>query len=139
MEEREARVRLWFSMWLQKTDLGMEHIFAEDATYVESWGPLYRGRNRIQLWFHEWNTRGSVTIWDIRQFFHKGKQTIVEWYFKNEMDSGKSEAFDGISLITWTDDNRIRFLKEFGYNISHYDPYETGTKPVFREETSLWF
>ena len=39
MEERERILRLWFDMWLQQQDLGIESIFAEDVVYVESWGP----------------------------------------------------------------------------------------------------
>ena len=76
--------------------------------------------------FDEWNTRGTVLQWDIKQFFHKEDQTIVEWYFKNPMKNGKMEAFDGVSLIEWTSDDKILFLKEFGCNINNYDPYHMG-------------
>ena len=79
---------------------------------------------KIKLWFDEWNTRGTVLQWDIKQFFHKENKTIVEWYFKNQMKNGKVEAFDGVSLIEWTSDNNILFLKEFGCNINNYDPYK---------------
>ena len=63
-------------------------------------------------WFDEWNTRGSVLVWEIKQFFHQGNQTIVEWYFKSKMNNGNVEEFDGISLIVWTQDNKIKSLKE---------------------------
>lgn len=53
----------------------------------------------VRLWFEEWNTRGTVLQWDIRQFFHKGSQTVVEWYFKNKMDAGwQDRALKGIWL-----------------------------------------
>ena len=93
----------------------------------------------VRLWFEEWNTRGTVLQWDIRQFFHKGSQTVVEWYFKNKMDDGKIEAFDGMSLIEWTPDGRIALLKEFGCNENRYDPYEDGITPKFRDENAKWF
>ena len=83
MEERERILRLWFDMWLQQQNLGIESIFAEDVVYVESWGPRYQGRDLVKHWFEEWNTRGKVEIWEIRQFFHKGSETVVEWYFQN--------------------------------------------------------
>ena len=82
MDEREKIIRLWFSMWLEKKDLGIDDIFAENVIYTESWGPCYRIRETIKHWFQEWNTRGSVIAWDVKQFFHKGNQTVVEWYFK---------------------------------------------------------
>ena len=121
MNEREKIIRLWFDMWLQKKDLGISEMFADNSVYIESWGPEYHGSEKIKLWFDEWNTRGTVLQWDIKQFFHKENKTIVEWYFKNQMKNGTVEAFDGVSLIEWTNDNKILFLKEFGCNINNYD------------------
>ena len=45
-ETREQKIRLWFDMWLQAKDLGIEDLFAPDCTYIESWGPKYEGRTR---------------------------------------------------------------------------------------------
>ena len=128
MNEREKIIRLWFDMWLQKKDLGISEMFSDNAVYIESWGPEYHGSANIKLWFDEWNTRGTVLQWDIKQFFHKEDQTIVEWYFKNQMKNGKIEAFDGVSLIKWMSNDKILFLKEFGCNINNYDPYQHGDK-----------
>ena len=139
MEDRERTIRLWFDMWLQKRDLGIGEIFAEDAVYIESWGPEYHGCEKIKLWFDDWNSRGTVMQWDIRQYFHKGDQTVVEWYFRNQMDNGTVEAFEGMSLIEWAGDGKIRFLKEFGCNEDRYDPYREGPVPQFREERAAWF
>lgn len=139
MTKREETIRLWFDMWLQKTDLGISDVFTADVHYMESWGPEYHGAQAVKHWFREWNTRGTVVQWDIRQFFHKGDQTIVEWVFKNEMDNGTVEAFDGLSLIVWTADDRICLLKEFGCNENRYDPYRNGETPQFRDEAAMWF
>ena len=57
------------------------------------------GARRVQHWFEEWNTRGRVLVWDIKQLFHKEGQTIAEWYFKNTMQDGKVEEFNGVSLV----------------------------------------
>lgn len=138
-QQREQRIRLWFDMWLQARDLGMEEIFAPDCVYVESWGPRYVGRDKVAHWFQEWNTRGRVVRWDIRQFFHKGDQTIVEWSFRNEMNDGRVEEFDGLSLVQWDEVGRIAFLREFGCNTRNYDPYRDGDPPRFREESPVWF
>ena len=139
MDEREQIVRLWFDMWLARRDLGIDGIFTEDAVYTESWGPQYSGVSAVKHWFREWNTRGKVVRWDIRQFCHKEAQTAVEWYFKNEMNTGKTEEFDGVSLIEWTPDNKIKSLKEFGCNLNNYDPYQDGEAPIFRDEKANWF
>ena len=139
MEKREQIIRLWFDMWLQKSDLGIDDIFAENAVYVESWGPEYTGIPKIKHWFAEWNGRGTVLQWDIKQFFHKRNQTVAEWYFKNRMGDGKEEAFDGMTLIKWTEEDKISFLQEFGCNESRYDPYEESDVPKFRDEKAMWF
>lgn len=139
MNERERMIQLWFDMWLQKKDLGIDTLFTEDVVYIESWSPKYEDRATVKHWFMEWNTRAKVLVWDIKQFFHKGNQTVVEWYFKNETDAGIIEEFDGVSLIKWTADNKIRFLKEFGCNRNHYNPYQYGNTPQFRDEKASWF
>ena len=36
MEERENRVREWFSMWLRQDCTGLETLFCPEAVYVES-------------------------------------------------------------------------------------------------------
>lgn len=127
------------SMWLYQKDMGIDDIFTEDVLYTESWCPQYSNRKTVKHWFQEWNTRGKVVIWEIRQFFHKENQTIVEWYFKNEMNNGDIEEFDGISLVEWTEDNKIKALKEFGCNRNTYNPYQESDIPQFRNQKANWF
>lgn len=139
MERREEIIRLWFRMWLEKKDLGIMDIFHRDAVYSESWGPEYRGREKIKLWFEEWNTRGTVLRWDIRQFFHRENRTAVEWYFQYAMEERQQNSFEGMTLIQWTEAGTIALLQEFGCNVNRYDPYQDGPVPRFREEGTLWF
>jgi len=139
MNEREKIISLWFDMWLQQKDLGINNIFTENVIYIESWGPKYESRAAVKHWFTEWNTRGKVLVWDIKQYFHKEDQSVVEWYFKNRMDNGSVEEFDGMSLVEWTDDNRIKLIKEFGCNLNNYNPYQNGEIPQFKAEKVNWF
>ena len=122
MNERERIIHLWFDMWLKQQDLGIDSIFTEDVIYTESWSPKYESRKTVKHWFDEWNTRGKVLVWDIKQFFHKENQTI-----------------DGISLIVWTENNKIMELKEFGCNLNTYNPYAQNDMPQFRDEKTKWF
>lgn len=133
MKEREKIIRLWFDMWLRQTDLGMNDIFTENIVYTESWGPKYEDKATVKHWFTEWNTRGKVAVWDIKQYFHTESQTAVEWYFKAKMNNGRSDEFDGMTLIEWTEDNKIKSLKEFACNIDNYNPYQNSGTPQFRE------
>ena len=113
MKNKEEIITLWFNMWLEKKDLGIDRIFSKNILYTESWGPEYRGIEKIKLWFYEWNSRADVLAWDIKQFFHKDNQTIVEWYFKFKEKNEEAEDFSGVSLIEWTEDGKIENLKEF--------------------------
>ena len=122
MNEREKIIHLWFEMWLTKQDLGIDNIFAEDVIYIESWGPQYANRQLVKHWFQEWNTRGKVVVWEIKQ-----------------LNNGLIEEFDGISLVEWTADNKIKSLKEFGCNLNNYNPYEHSDQPEFRDERASWF
>lgn len=139
MDKREQTIRAWFEMWLQGSDAGVEELFDPDEVYIESWGPEYHGLPKIRHWFREWNTRGVVLRWEVRQFFHRGDQTVAEWAFECRMDGGKADAFEGISLIRWTAGGKICFLQEFGCNQDRYDPYEKGPEPQFRDEQIMWF
>lgn len=137
--QRESMIEQWFSMWLDRQDRGIGELFAPDAVYIESWGPEYHGVDKIKLWFDEWNTRGRVERWDIRQFFHKEDQTVAEWSFRCAMTDGTIQSFDGLSLLRWNNMGQICFLQEFGCNENRYDPYAQGETPMFREEQTMWF
>ncbi len=137
MNDREDIIRLWFEMWLKKKDLGISNIFDEKIIYIESWGPCYKNIEKLKLWFNEWNTRGAVLKWEIKQFVHKENQTFVEWSFECKIGEELS-TFDGVSLVKFNLTNKIIYLKEYGCNINNYDPYEKGDIPEFKDEKVLW-
>ena len=68
--------------------------------------------------FHSLRTCQSDTSQDLH--------SLVEWFFKCSLADGEIQSFDGVSIIEWAENNQIRYLKEFGCKINHYDPYETG-------------
>lgn len=55
------------------------------------------------------------------------------------MKDGTRQSFDGISAITWSMNEKIVKLQEYGCNTERYDPYANSENPVFRDEKSLWF
>lgn len=121
--DREDAVRALFNSWIANDPSVLAKVFAEDAVYIESWGPEYHGLSKIQYWFEEWQTRGRVLRWDIAGFLHDGSQTAVEWLFECQMNGESPAAFEGITLIRWNLDGKIAFLKEFKCDIDRYDPY----------------
>ena len=66
---------------------------------------------KIKLWFDEWNTRGSVLQWDIKQYFHKENQTMVEWFLRTKMKNGTIEMFDGVLLFNGHRKIKLSFKK----------------------------
>lgn len=51
MNEKEATIILWFNMWLQQKDLGIDDIFTHDITYIESWSPKDEDLSTLKHWF----------------------------------------------------------------------------------------
>lgn len=123
MIEREQIIKNYFESWLNKNGLMLKEIFDSKAVYSECYGPEYHGLEMIERWFEDWNKRGTVLVWDIKQFIHQANMTAVEWYFKCEYDGDIGE-FDGVSLIEFNDDNRIVNIKEFQSKIPHYCHYK---------------
>ena len=59
MNEREKTIRLWFDMWLNQQDMGIDDIFAEDVIYTESWSPQYNNLKTVKHWFQEWTGQST--------------------------------------------------------------------------------
>jgi hypothetical protein len=121
--ERETLINNYFQCWITGNSRILGTTFDLNAVYSECYGPVYYGLAMIEKWFDDWQTRGSVLAWDIKQFIHQGNFTAVNWYFKCEYDGGTDE-FDGVSLIEFNQDNHIVDLKEFQSKIPHYCPYD---------------
>ncbi|MHB8131129.1 MAG: nuclear transport factor 2 family protein [Mobilitalea sp.] len=123
MIEREQIIKRYFESWLNKNYLILRKTFDSNAIYSECYGPEYHGLEIIERWFQDWNERGTVFTWDIKQFIHQSNMTVVEWYFKCEYDKNIGE-FDGVSLIEFNNDDIIVNLKEFQSKIPHDYPYK---------------
>ncbi|NRT61200.1 hypothetical protein B0P06_003662 [Clostridium saccharoperbutylacetonicum] len=123
MSDREEIIKKYFGAWINNNSLVLKDIFDRNIIYSECYGPEYHGINTIETWFEDWNKRGEVLIWDIKQFVHQGNISVVEWYFKYKYN-GEVGEFDGVSLIEFNDDNYIVTLKEFQSKVPHYYPYE---------------
>ncbi|SHI77980.1 nuclear transport factor 2 family protein [Propionispora hippei] len=122
MRLREFNIQKYFASWLTNDPGNLGHILAEDVYYSECYGPEYQGLQQVLKWFHDWNKRGTVLEWQIKQCIHEGNYTVVEWYFECEFD-GVCDEFDGVSIVLFNSCGKIVSLKEFQSKSKHYQPY----------------
>ena len=93
----------------------------------------------MKHWFQEWNTRGKVVAWEIKNSSPQRKiRQSLSGISKMKWTIGSIEEFDGISLIEWTDENKIKSLKEFGCNLNHYNPDEHRDTPTLEMKRQLF-
>jgi hypothetical protein len=123
MNNREKIISNCFNSWITKSISTFCDSFADNAVYIESWGPGYKTKERIMAWFEEWNINNNVLIWDINHFYHTGDLCVCEWYFKCEC-AGSIDDFNGVSLITLNEEDKIVLLKEYQSKTPNYYPYE---------------
>ena len=70
----------------------------------------------------DWNCRGRVLVWDIREIYQDGDHLIAEWYFQCVFD-GVTDGFDGVSLIRFNPVGKIVSLREYQSKSEHIYPY----------------
>lgn len=115
-------IKKYFEAWIAKDESVLPIIFSNKAIYTECYGPRYRGLSQIQRWFADWNRRGTVLQWDIKNTLESGDSLCVEWYFRCEYD-GVVDGFDGVSWIEFDEEGKIKALREFQSKAEHHFPY----------------
>ena len=115
-------IKKYFEAWITKDASVLTTIFSNKVIYTECYGPEYRGLAQIQRWFADWNLRGTVLRWDVKNTLECGNALCVEWYFECEYD-GITDGFDGVSWIEFDDKGKIIALREFQSKSEHYMPY----------------
>ncbi|WP_028596547.1 nuclear transport factor 2 family protein [Paenibacillus assamensis] len=120
--EREQIIKSYFKAWLHKDATILDEIFSSDIIYSECYGPQYLDIEQVKQWFADWNSQGTVVEWSIKQFIHQNDMSVVEWYF-HCVHEDVEHQFNGVSIISFTAENKISQLKEFQSQAEHYCPY----------------
>lgn len=115
-------IETYFQAWIKKDSSVLEKIFSKDIIYSECYGPEYHGIEQILKWFADWNKAGSVLEWRVKSYIHQDNITVVEWYFCCDYENNV-DGFDGVSIIKFGEDKKIKELKEFQSKAEHYFPY----------------
>lgn len=118
----EQIIKKYFDCWLNNDANELSDIFAENIVYCECYGAEYHGLKEIIQWFQDWNQRGKVIQWDIKQIMCVEHKVIVEWYFACVYDQ-ESSQFDGVTIAEFDENHKIVNLKEFESKHEHFYPY----------------
>ena len=118
----KEKIKLYFECWLTKEGTNLRNLFSDNVVYSECYGPEYIGIKQIEKWFTDWNEKGTVLQWDIKQYIEQGNTVVVEWYFKCSYE-GNVDGFDGVTIAKFDENRKICELKEFQSKAEHYHPY----------------
>lgn len=119
---KEKIIKEYFQSWVNNDISIMEKIFSDNAIYTECYGPKYTSKNQMLKWFKEWQEKGKVVAWLIKNIYEVDKILVVEWNFECIWEEKKSN-FDGVSIVEFDENNRIINLREFESKSTHYYPY----------------
>jgi SnoaL-like protein len=84
----------------------------EGCVIVESYGPVYRGVERVGQWIDTWFGEGNtVDGWEVTSFFVGGSRAAFEWRFECTYH-GERAAFEGASVVEFSG-GKIARLREY--------------------------
>ena len=119
MHSREEKaLGRWFEAWIQKDASAIGEVFAKEIVYSECYGPVYRGLEQIRRWFGDWNQKGRVLEWTIRETYRDGDCLIAVWFFLCEFE-GNTDGFDGVTISRFDAEGKIISLREFQSKAEH--------------------
>jgi len=116
-------VESYFQAWIENDADVLRTVLSDGIIYSECYGPEYHGIKQVLKWFDDWNKAGTVLEWSIKRFVSEGNTIVAEWHFKCNYNN-VIDGFDGVSMIDFDDNRKIKELKEFQSKAEHYFPYE---------------
>ena len=121
MKDKEQQIRCYFQSWIDNDMNEFINVFDPKVVYTECYGPEYHGVEQLKQWFGDWQQKGKVLEWTIKQFLHQNNVVAVEWYFKCDYEN-HVDGFDGVSIITFAEEKMLT-VKEFQSKSEHNYPY----------------
>jgi len=71
MKRKRNLIKEYFQSWITNDPKCIENMFDNNVVYIECYGPIYKGKEQILKWFNNWNKKGKVLIWDIKDIKKK--------------------------------------------------------------------
>ncbi|MFD5317222.1 nuclear transport factor 2 family protein [Streptomyces sp. NPDC127098] len=113
-------LHVYIDAWRRHDVAGVLATLTDDCVVVESYGPVYRGRQRVEQWMRAWFAAGgSVDAWEITRQSATREVLTAEWVFSCTWQ-GEAATFEG-ATIARLDGERIARLREYATTAPLYD------------------
>ena len=87
---------------------------------IESFGPIYRGHDRVARWVSTWLAEdGHVIDWTVRDLRSSLESETAEWTFRYTW-RGEEKSFEGASIAK-LHDGKLSYLREYATTAALYD------------------
>ncbi|TDC24055.1 nuclear transport factor 2 family protein [Streptomyces sp. 8K308] len=114
------RLHAYIDAWRRHDVAGVLATLTDDCVVIESYGPVYHGRQRVEQWMHAWfGAGGSVDDWEITWRSSTGEVLTAEWVFSCTWQ-GRAATFEG-ATIARLEGERIAYLREYATTAPLYD------------------
>ncbi|MFC4651305.1 nuclear transport factor 2 family protein [Lactococcus nasutitermitis] len=123
--KKEEIFKSYIRAWLKKDVNLFLTVLSKNITVTECFGAQYQGRTEAEKWFLDWTGAfdNSVKKWEVINSYFDGNIAFFTWTF-DYIYKGKSDIFDGISVVTFEDD-KIREIKEYEMKHEKFRPYNS--------------
>ena len=106
-----SQLREYITGWRRHDVAAVLATLTDDCVITECYGPVYRGRQRVEQWMRTWLDAGSVDSWEITTHAAAGNVLIAEWLFSCTWH-GKPGTFEGATVARLTGE-KISYLREY--------------------------
>ncbi|GAU70572.1 hypothetical protein SSP35_20_00680 [Streptomyces sp. NBRC 110611] len=114
------QLRAYIDAWRRHDVDGVLATLTGDCVVIESYGPVYRGRPRVEQWMRAWfGAGGAVDGWEISTQAAAGDTLIAEWAFSYTWQ-GRAIGFEGATIARLRAE-RIAYLREYATTAPLYD------------------
>jgi ketosteroid isomerase-like protein len=110
----------YIDAWERHDISGVLGTLTPDCVVIESYGPVYRGVDRVEEWMRAWFAAGGVVRrWNVTDHAVLGDLVVAEWTFACVW-KGEDCLFDGATVARLSG-GRIRHLREYATTAPLYD------------------
>lgn len=110
----------YIKAWASHDIEGVLATLADDCVVTESYGPVYRGRDRVGEWMRAWLAEGGIVrSWTVNRDLSHERVLVAEWTFSC-IWHGSPATFDGVTIAI-ADGDRLQELREYATTAELYE------------------